>query len=410
MITEKIAIKRCKYDYFLFLLITSLAFGAIGGALQIPRLLTILFFPYFINRIGLVGKYLRTLSITIVCFMLYCLLSLAWTPNLEEGLTDFVYFILHFLLFMEIVVFAMCANNPKDTISKGWLVAVFLTIVFAMWEFHTGIHMPYCRNSDDTLANLGDGLVIEREFAAVAFVNYNTYVTFLCFAIPFLLYIISNKEKEKKIIYWFTLAIIILAVFCILKNGSRGGLLSVFTVTGIYFLMKPKNLKWTITILLLFALVIYVFYSYGDEFVYIIARASDGNLTEGGERLVVWDYALDQFFSTVGFGVGIGGMFDAMEGVASDIKITHNIFLEILLLYGFVFCIVFVAFLLKMLFEARQIKDFPTKVTIYTALISFPIYGIINSGYLSNPFVFVGLASLSFFSIYSNTIVSTSTK
>ena len=63
-----------------------------------------------------------------------------------------------------------------------------------------------------------------------------------------------------------------------------------------------------------------------------------------------------------------------------------------------------------MLFEARQIKDFPTKVTLYTALISFPIYGIINSGYLSNPFVFVGLASLSFFSIYSNKIVSTSTK
>ena len=72
-----------------------------------------------------------------------------------------------------------------------------------------------------------------------------------------------------------------------------------------------------------------------------MSRVSDGNLFEGGERIVVWEYAWNRSLETFGIGVGIGGM-EAMKGVASNIKITHNIFLEILLLYGLVFFIVFI--------------------------------------------------------------------
>lgn len=391
-----------KYDYFLFILIVSLAFGAIGGSLQMPRLFSILFAPFFFSNINLVKWHIKRHIDVVLCFLGYCLLSLIWSPEPSEGLTEFVYFIIHFLLFFEIIVFSMSAKKPIDIITKSWLLAISLTVIFALWEFQTGSHLPYCRNDAESLVNLGGGQILQKEFAAVAFINYNTYVTYLCFAIPFLFYIIANKKAEKAIIFWLTIVVVILASMCILRNGSRGGLLSILTVLGVYFLMRPKNKSWIITLALLVLFVAYVIKEYGEVFSYMMMRASDGNLTAGGDRLVVWAYAFDRFIDTLGFGVGIGGMASAMQGISGDIKITHNIFLEVLLQYGLVFFVVFVVFLVKMFMKARTLKDFPRKVTIFTALISFPIYGIVNSGYLFNPFVYAGLASLYVFCNYDS--------
>lgn len=398
--TDNTGIQINKYDRFLFVLIASLAFGAIGGALQLPRMFSIAFSPFLVKNSHIFSiSEIKKLFTVIICFLSYCIVSMTWTPNILEGLSDFVYLVLHLVFFMEIIIFSMCANRPIETITKAWLIAVMLTVFFAVWEIHTGYHLPYCINDTDALVNLGNGVFLHKDFAAVAFVNYNAYVTFLCFAIPFLFYIISNKKKESTWLHWLTIIIVLLANYCILKNGSRGGFLSVIVVFGVYFLMKPKNFRWVITILILLFFVYFVFIRYGDAFLYIQSRVSEGNLSEGGERFVVWKYALQRFFETFGFGVGVGGMSSAMQGVESDIKLTHNIFLEILLQYGFVFFFLFVVFLFKILFRIKTIRSFPTKVTLYTALITFPIYGIINSGYLLQPFVYAGLGSLYVISI-----------
>lgn len=367
-----------------------------------PRLFCILFAPSFLSKIKLAKEHIKRQIVVVLCFLVYCLLSLIWSPDISEGLTEFVYFIIHFLLFFEIIVFSICAKKPIGVITKGWLLAVSLTVLFAFWEFQTGYHLPYCRNDAESMVNLGGGQILQKEFAAVAFINYNTYVTYLCFAIPFLFYIIANKNAEKPLFFWLSIVVVILASACILRNGSRGGLLSILTVLGVYFLMRPKNKSWIITLTILVLFVVYVFKEYGEVFSYMMMRVSDGNLTEGGERLNVWAYALDRFYDTFGFGVGIGGMASAMQGISGDIKITHNIFLEVLLQYGLIFFVVFVVFLVKMFMKARRLKDVPKKVTIFTALISFPIYGIINSGYLFNPFVYAGLASLYVFCNYDS--------
>lgn len=384
-----------KYDIFLIILIMSLAFGAVGGAFQIPRLCCVVFSPNFFMKIGSFGKYIKKQTKVTIFFLIYCIVSLTWTPDRTEGIKDFIYFIIHFLLYFEIIIFAMCAKKPLESISKGWAIAVLLTVIFAMWEFQTGFHLPYCRNGEDVIANLGNGEVYyNNKFAAVAFSNYNTFVTFLCFAIPFLFYTITKRKDNKFIVYLFAVVLVLAADYCILKNASRGGLLAIIVQSAIYFMMKPKNKSWFISIALLVLLVNFVFLNYSDEFIYIISRASDGNLVEGGARLVLWQYAWDRFLETFGLGVGIGGMYEAMQGVASYIYITHSIFVEVLFLYGIVFFLVFVNFLIKMFLSAIKIKEYPIRVTLYCALISFPIYGIINSGYLSHPFVFVGLASI----------------
>lgn len=385
--------KRKIYDNLLILLIASLAFGSFGGALQIPRILSIIVLPFFISNSVLGSKTVVRIIRIVVCFLGYCIFSLLWTSNIEEGFVELIYYILHFLLFVEIITFSMCAVDPKSAISNGWLVAVALTAVVAGWEIATGDHLPYCRNDATSMVNV-DGTIMFKSFVAAAFVNYNTYVTFLCFAIPFLLYIISKRKDDRRGLYWMSIVLVIASVFFILKNGSRGGFISIIVMIATYFMLKPKNISWIIAIVVLLFIVFYVFTRYGDQFVYLSSRVSGGNLIEGGERLIVWEYTLKRFISTYGFGVGIGGMEDAMQGVASDIKIPHNIFLEILLQFGIVFFLIFVVFLINLFRRAKKINDFPTKVTLYSALIAFPIYGIINSGYLFNPFVYAGLAAL----------------
>ena len=403
---ESFFYRRNKYDNYILILIVSLAFGAIGGALQMPRLFCILLFPFFIEKYTFIGKYIKLIVITIVCFLFYCSFSLIWTPDISEGFKDLIYYIVHFILFLEIIAFSRLALNPIKSISTGWLIAVLLTIIIAMWEFQTGNHLPYCRNDADSVANLGNGVFVQAEYAAVAFTNLNTYVTFLCLAIPFLLFIVANKKEENRIVYLIAIVLILISTYCILKNGSRGGFLSIIVQAGIYFLMKPKNKNWIIVVALLSAFFIFVFTRYGDDFIYISSRVSNGNLTEGGVRFEIWEYALERLIESGGFGVGIGGMYEAMQGVPCRIYITHNFFIEVLLIHGLIFFIVFVYFVIKLLIYARRVKEFPIKVTLYSALISFPIWGIVNSGYLSHPFVFVGLASLFVYSDYKNILFS----
>ena len=125
--------KYNKYDILVVLLLSSLGFGGIGGAFQITRILAIILLPVF-----LIQSYRRRCVCNYIYFILffigYCMLSLLWTLNVQEGFIEIIYFVVHFVLFLEIIVFSFQAKNPLDSISKGWLVAVSMTLVVAMWE------------------------------------------------------------------------------------------------------------------------------------------------------------------------------------------------------------------------------------------------------------------------------------
>lgn len=79
-----------------------------------------------------------------------------------------------------------------------------------------------------------DGQTLVRKYASVTFGNYNSYVTVICFSLPFMFaYLLLVDGVKKQLWGWF----IVLAVFYILViNASRGGLLC-FVIALFSFLL-----------------------------------------------------------------------------------------------------------------------------------------------------------------------------
>ena len=387
-----------KYDLLIILLLSSLGSGGIGGAFQVTRILAIILLPVLFLKFS-ARYYVRNYFHFFLFFIFYCVLSLLWTPNRTEGIVDIVYFIVHFVLFFEIIVFSYRARNPLDSISKGWLIAVCMTLVVALWEITTDNHLPMSvQESGDTM-NAG-GVIIYRKFASVSFGNYNGYVTFLCFSLPFLFYRVMRNRCL------FSIIAIILSCVCVLFNASRGGLLSITFMFLIYisFLRKQGGKIYIYSLFLLLLIGSFVFIQFGSGLFEVIAyRAVNNTLYADAPRFEIWGRVWQVFLSTCGLGSGVGGLQDMMRQLSpSGISIPHNLFLEILGELGIIIFLVFILFLFGIFKRAYRIKDETIKALLFLSLLPLPIYSIINSGYIFNTYVFSAFASLVIFSNYEH--------
>ena len=396
---ERVLNKNNKYDHILTLIPLTLAFGAVGGALQLTRLLGIVLFPLLLSYYKNVKHFINSYFVWIAAFYLFCLVSLAWTPDREEGIKELFYYFVHFVLFFEIVVFSKKANNATRSISRGWLWAVSLTLIVAFWEFTTDNHLSYAYDDSDLMMNGGDGIVVQRLFASVTFGNPNAYVTFLCFSFPFLLYNLLVSPNIKTTIW--SLASIILTIITLLLDASRGGILAMGIMGAIFIIMTPKSRHFNILIVMIVILLGVVLYAYKDTIFLVIGlRAVDGAMFNDDARSIIWKDAMNAFWNTGGIGTGIGGMQKAMADVTSGIRVTHNMMLEVLLQYGIVFFVIYLFFLIKLVIKSYRVKERSIKIALLTSLIAMPVYTIVTSQYLLDPQLFICLSSLIVFANY----------
>lgn len=381
-----------KYDILIIILIASLSFGLIGGSLQIPRVLAIAFLPVLIDSFRYVRNYVKPYLLCFIAFWSFGLLSMTWTPDFSQGMKELVYFPVHFLLFLEIIAFSRLAKTPTHAVSMGWMVAVCLTLVVALWEIATGHHLSLSVHQSNDYIHIG-GKSIVRHYASVTFGNFNTYVTFLCFAFPFLLYRVS-MIRGLKIKGLYPVLVVILSAVCILYNASRGGLISIVLMSAIYLRFNStKRYALPLTVILVLTS-FYVLYTNMGILEAVIARGRDGKLLEDSGRLGIWIAVWKAFAATYGLGVGMGGMQVAIAEYKTGINVAHNLFLEILLQYGIIFLSVFLFYLLQLFRKAQKINNISVKASLLMALFTMPVYGIIDSGYLLVPPIFVLLASL----------------
>lgn len=388
-----------KFDLLLTLIPLTLAFGAVGGALQVTRLVGIVLFPLLLSHYRCAKPFINSFFLWIFFFYVFCLVSLVWTPDRSEGVKELFYYFVHFAVFFEIIVFSKKARNALTSISKGWLWAVSLTLVVALWEFTTDHHLSYAYDDSDLMMNAGDGMVVQRLFASVTFGNPNAYVTFLCFAFPFLLYALLVSSNFKNTIW--SIAVILLTIVTLLLDASRGGILAMGIMGVIFLIMTPKSKHFNFLIILFVLLLGVVLYSYKDTIFLVIGlRAADGAMFSDDARSVIWTNALKAFWDTGGLGTGIGGMQKGMAAVTKGITVTHNMMLEVLLQYGVLFFLVYLCFLVKLALRSLRIKDKPVKITMMAALIAMPVYTIITSQYLLDPVLFISLSSLIVFAYY----------
>lgn len=393
-------LRNNKFDLLLTLIPLTLAFGAVGGALQVTRLVGIVLFPLLLSHYRCAKPFINSYLVWILLFYIFCLVSLVWTPDRSEGVKELFYYFVHFAVFFEIIVFSKKANNALASISKGWLWAVSLTLIVALWEFTTDHHLSYAYDDSDLMMNAGGGMVVQRLFASVTFGNPNAYVTFLCFAFPFLLYGLLASSNVKNTIW--SIVAIILTIVTLLLNASRGGILAMGIMGVIFLIMTPKSKHFNVLIIFFALLLGVVLYSYKDTIFLVIGlRAADGAMFSDDARSVIWTNALKAFWDTGGIGTGIGGMQKAMAEInKSGIHVTHNMMLEVLLQYGVMFFLVYLCFLVKLALWSLRIKDKPVKTTMMAALIAMPVYTIITSQYLLDPVLFISLSSLIVFANY----------
>ena len=388
-----------KYDFFLFIQVAVLCMGNIGGAFQVSRIIAIILFPQLLIDIGKTNyKYAKFFMNVFLMFYLYILLSFFWTPDREAAVKQLVYYPVHFMLFLELIVFSKNATHPLKSISRGWLVSVLLCSAVAYWEITTGNHLDIAYQHDDTFYTGTE--ILQHMSASVTFFNYNSYVTFLCFSFPWIFFILLDKNRsfiEKSISFLALVA----TVLTIVINASRGGVLTVAVMLFIYILFS-KKFQWESIMLILGIIAVGYYMVNSGDFVTAVLAARLSNEGMGAEesRFYIWSNVLSMFANTGGFGVGVGGLHAAMrQNTYSSITASHNMFLEILSQYGVVITITIFLFFCNLLKQSFS-KERNRKIVLLMTLLTIPIYTIIDSVYLVSAHLYAHIATIYVFSNY----------
>ena len=184
-----------KYDCFIVLLISLLILGNIGGSLQFIRILSLLFLPFVIKK-----RYGGIWDKCAICFLFwftYAFISLGWTKDINQGIKELFYFIPHMTSFFLIPYLANKANKPMHSLLLGWLLYVFISSPIAFYEIFTDQHFGVL---EAKVQNYGEGIVEMKKYSALFYANYNTFVLYLCYAMPFLFaYLLCIKERNLQI-------------------------------------------------------------------------------------------------------------------------------------------------------------------------------------------------------------------
>ena len=388
-----------RYDMFVVLLTTCLCFGNVGGALQVDRILAILLAPAMLSVYSKAHNlYLNKLLKGLLFIYLYIFITLFWTSDSSEGLKEIVYFPVHFILMLEIIVFCRKAKNPLNSLSFGWLnMALFCSLV-AIWEITTGNHLNVAR---EEASSYNTGMAIVQHLtASVTFSNYNSYVTILCYSFPWIFYNLIG-ERKRLLVKVLSFSVLMISTVIIIINASRGGVLAIISMVITYALVSKKARSNSIVIITLIAVVAYALLQYKDTlFAVLTARASEGGMFTDDARTIIWSNALKTFRSSMGFGVGVGGLDASMAQFSKGgINVTHNMFLEVLVQYGVIVFFAVLLFLWRLFKRTLRIDD-QRKVVLLMSFVSMPAYFIIDSTYLLTCHFYVLIATLIVFANY----------
>lgn len=382
-----------KEDGILFILLASLAAGSLSGLMQLPRTFSILFFFFLITKYRptkILSKALKFLSF----WFAWAAFSLIWSSDFSNGIRELILLLTNFLLFFEIVYYAGRSTNLMKILTLGWCTAFMITATIGVWEILTDNHLSLSSHGDNAYM-IADGQYLAHHYASATFVNFNSYVVFICYCVPFILY--SYFQSTKLLGKILTILLLLVSVFILFMNASRGGILALAFQVSLFFmpLMFGKGAKGTILGLLI--ILIAGFCVFWDEIsLYITVRSAGTSSFEDEPRYDIWMRALKCFWPTFGIGTGVGSVMASMRSISNpgDVIIPHNAVLEILVQYGVVICFICVRFVLRIFRARKYTRDKYMKALITSSILSLVAILIVDSGYLLSPSFWAFFASL----------------
>lgn len=381
-----------KYDWYIILIIGSLAFGKIGGAFQVIRLLSIFLLPFNIHAtiLGRERVYFKSASLFAFCFFLYGLISLTWSVDYFNAKIELVYIFLSMNIIYSLIRFAKRANHTIESLVRGWCFFTLLTLPIAIWELTTSSHL-YTLDHLSSRVESGRLLngVIEK-FAGATFGNPNEYNTVIVFMLPYLFLKILLSRNNKQ--YMFSVGFLLLTIIVPIINSSRGSIFAICIDALIfsYFYYKRYGTRNKKLIYSTVCLVVAVVVVYGNIlFDQLIKRSEIVNALEDDGRMMMVYRGLDLFVDSNFLGIGpMGYSSTFMTG-------PHNLFAEFLIEYG-IYIFLFACFVLgSILYRLYRLTQGTYFVYIPICFVcTFPFISVINSDYLGNAFLWVSIGSL----------------
>ena len=390
------------YDYSIIFLLALVSFGNIGGALQPIRVLGLLFLPFIVIWI-IFKKHspkLQKIIFLLIIWYLYSALSIFWTIDKEQGFKELFYYLVHFVIFFQLIAWAEKANKPKDSIIMGWILLLVFTLPVALYEIITLNHLYTDTFADEVFYFGGETLAYRR--ASVTFGNLNTYVLILVFSAPFLLSAMF-KAKGKSLLG--LLVIFSALMYTLLVNASRGGIIAIVLLLAVYAFYKKISstgisIKKIISRAFAFTIIAYVVnkvFAVSDTiFVKLLSRSESGasSFTSDSSRLQIWDASYRVILDTYFLGSGIGSEVPILTNYNALVPNTHNLFIELFMQFGVFIFLGFIYILFRIYYSGIKFGSIQYKVAILGSFLSLLPLSIINSNYLLMPALWVYLSSL----------------
>ena len=382
------------FDWLLVILLMSLATGYLGKVFTSPtHIIAFAFAPFLVNlRIPRA----RTILLWFFIVWLYGLLSIIWSHFTIWSVRGLEILSIHLLICLEIIFFSKKAKNPLLSIANGWFLAFLITLPIALWEISTDQHVMTIAHEDILYRDNGTGVLLDKHIAAVTFYNSNTYCLFLVFTFLFLLYKLTKTKGLSN--YLIIVPTFLALVYILFQNASRGSLLSVAIMFGVFIWItsirgSSKKKKFALALV---AVLVAVYYYYGDLlFEAILYRTETSGMFEDNERIILWTNTWMVIKDYYGLGAGLNTMIPLLEPFGNTtISYSHNLFLELALEGGIFFLIPFVLYLIQIYKSGRRSFDVGNKIVLLGALFALPFYTVINSENFRPTFIWVFFVSL----------------
>lgn len=387
------------YDRLLILIIASLSFGWLGGAMQPIRIISILLIPF----VWLMYLYQKDYFVRVLyrsgCLFLFYAFVVTMINNQEGGVLSYIewgYWIVNANLLLALLLFSRKAYNPRDSVALGWMIFVGITSIIGIGEIITGTHLT-TNAAQYELMESGIALngIENKIYAAATFGNYNEYVTALCSALPFLFYKLFRARTFTRI--WFPILCVLLSGVIIVINASRGGIMC-FALSVMTYLLYYRYSAFRFRSILLFCYFISVpllLSKFGEVLFSQLMERSDSSMFVQTGRDELWGAAWETFCNSSGFGYGASVFHHEITPVP------HSFFVEILVLYG-LFGASFLIWLLRSIWLRTKKAIGASRFVLVTFWLMLIPYSMINSSYWGYAFFWMFLSSVLIFTIREN--------
>jgi hypothetical protein len=387
--------KSNKFDHLTILFIVLQIFGALGGLFQPIRIFVVFLLPFFFlsfTKKKSISSYYYEF-VFFVFWIFFGIFSLIWAFKPIEGIKELLLLVFNFISFFLLIFLTDRANNPNNSIIKGWTILFILTIPIALMELFFDIHFSISKDSEGQIINYGNVAII-RNFASVTYLNLNGYNTMLCYMLPFLSsQLLKKNYRIEALIFWL---LYIILGYIIIMNGSRAAFLNYvisIIVFAFYYIERRKSfIKLLIITIIVFFITSYYFV---DIFKFISVRFAQEGLNDI-VRIQLLSSGWKAFTESNFMGIGAGNFVPVMEYIYKQpVTAPHNFLLEIGVEYGIIVLVLFIGLFLRLWKKLKNKDSKQLNFVVMAALFTFPLLSIIDSGYIISLYPWMYLSSLS---------------